>query len=431
MPNDFQLQSRYNRGVDWVIDYKELEPWYCQAEVELGVAGDNKNDFGSPRSKPYPKRPIAQTYLDKTISSALKGSEFQGIPLEVQPTPQAREPDRCLGSASCIPICPTGAKYEAIFHINKAIEYGAVIREKSIVSKLEVDSSGKIKAIQYLSWDGAKHQVKGRIYVLAAHGIETPKLLLMSKSATVPNGVANSSDQVGRNLMDHPLQLSWALAKAPVYPYRGPGSTSGIETLRDGDFRTNRGAVRIQISNDGWSWPTGAPFSTVKMLTDQNLFGMALRQQLKEQVHRHLQMAGMVEQLPDPNNRVLVSKEHVDAMGLPRPEIHFKVGDYEQKGLETVRKVIQSIFEKVGVTHISHHSEVFGSGHIMGTYRMGSNPKDSVVDRYQRTHDHDNLFLLGSGVFPTGGTANPTLTIAALALRTANYISEELKKLWR
>nr|VFK14274.1 MAG: GMC oxidoreductase [Candidatus Kentron sp. LPFa]VFK30151.1 MAG: GMC oxidoreductase [Candidatus Kentron sp. LPFa] len=219
LPNDFKMQSRYGKAVDWAIDYEELEPWYCQAEAELGMAGDSENDAGSPRSQPYPRRPIPKTYLDKSVARAVDGSAFQGIPLKVESIPKARDPDRCLGSTSCSPLCPTGAKYEAIIHVRKAIDHGAIVREKSIASRLDVDESGRISSVEYLSWDGEKHRVTGRFYILAAHGIETAKLLLMSRSDTLPNGVANSSDQVGRNLMDHPVQVSSALTEKPVYPY--------------------------------------------------------------------------------------------------------------------------------------------------------------------------------------------------------------------
>ena len=140
-----------------------------------------------------------------------------------------------------------------------------------VASNIQVDSdTDEISGIDYITYDtqnGAKTgggTITATKYVIAAHAIETPKLLLLSnKNEKFPNGVANSSDQVGRNLMDHIMYLSWAMAKDPVYAYRGPLSTSGIETLRDGAFREGRSAYRIEIGNEGWQWAANDPFTTL------------------------------------------------------------------------------------------------------------------------------------------------------------------------
>jgi len=122
--------------------------------------------------------------------------------------------------------------------------------------------------------------------------------------------------------MDHPIQLSWSLAAEPVYPYRGPISTSGIENLRDGVFRRQRGAIRIQISNDGWSWPTGAPTSTVHSLAQKGLRGKALEIALADQTSRHLQLAALIEQEPDPANRISLHAHERDYNGVLLPQIY-------------------------------------------------------------------------------------------------------------
>jgi len=169
-----------------------------------------------------------------------------------------------------------------------------------------------VGGIRFKRWDGSEGRAAAKVFVLAAHAIETPRLLLNSTSEATPHGVANTSDQVGRNLMDHPTLLSWALAKDAVYPYRGPLSTSGIENLRDGDFRKTRGASRIQINNHGWSWPTGAPISTAQDLANQGLRGKALNDALRYQAARHICIASLVEQPPDPANRVTLSPDAKD-----------------------------------------------------------------------------------------------------------------------
>lgn len=426
LPTDFKMKTTYDRGQDWAVDYEELEPWYVKAEKELGVAGDSNLDHGAPRSAPYPTNPIAPSYLDKVIGEAVEGASFEGMPMKVGSTPAARDPDSCVGSSSCIPLCPIGAKYEAIIHLNRAKAAGATIRDKSVASKILVGEGGRISCVEYTGWDGVKTTVTAKVYILAANAIETPKLMLMSRTDGLPNGVGNGSGLVGRNLMDHPVQLSWALAKKPVYPFRGPLSTSGIETLRDGQFRRERGAFRIEIGNDGWAWPTGAPGSTVAQFVEKKLIGAKLRNAVKEHVQRQVRFCSLIEQLPDPDNRILPSADKFDALGIPRPEIHFNISDYERRGLEAARKAHQLVCDRIEATETHHHSEVFGAGHIMGTCKMGSSASSSVVDKDLRAHDHDNLFILGSSVFPTVGAANPTLTLAALALRTANKIAAQL-----
>lgn len=426
LPNDFKMRSVYQKGRDWALTYQDLEPWYAKAEAELGVAGDNSLDHGAPRSGPYTVRPIAQSYLDKEIATAVSGATFEDMPVKVGTTPAARDPDSCVGSSSCIPLCPMGAKYEAIIHVNRAKSAGATIKDKSVASKVLIGGDGRVASIEVTNWDGTKSTVTATIYILAANAIETPKLMLMSATAGLPNGIGNRSGQVGRNLMDHPVQLSWGLAKQPVFPFRGPLSTSGIETLRDGQFRTQRGAFRVEIGNDGWAWPTGAPGATAQAFIDKKMVGAKLRNAVRDNLQRQVRLCALIEQLPDPNNRILPSADQMDALGIPRPEVHYNISDYEKAGLEAARKVHQLVFDKLQSTEAHHHPQVFGSGHIMGTCMMGTDASSSVVDKNLRSHDHDNLYILGSSVFPTVGSANPTLTIAALALRTSQTIVQAL-----
>ena len=427
LPNDFQLQSKFGVGSDWPVAYDDLETWYGQAEKELGVSGDSSEDLGSPRSAAYPNPPIPISYLDQAVSSAAKS-----LGLKVSTTPAARNSqtydDRpaCCGNHNCIPLCPIAAKYDASVHVLKAQQAGARVFDQAVAYKIELDDTGRVSAVHFKHPSGSTQTAGAKVFVLAAHAIETPKLLLMSRTGSMPNGIANSSDQVGRNLMDHPTQLSWALAKEPVYPYRGPLSTAGIETLRDGDFRSQRGAFRIEIGNDGWSWPVGDMTQIGAALAGKGTLGKKLVSELNDQASRHIRMAALVEQLPDPANRVTVSDSQKDAIGIPRPVISYRVSDYTRQGLLAAKTTMQNIYDAMGATQVQFGDDYFGAGHIMGTYRMGTDPKMSVVDVDQRSHDHDNLFLLGSGVFPSVGCSNPSLTIAALSLRAAATIQTDL-----
>lgn len=429
VPADFELRSRYGRGEDWPISYAELSPFYDRAEAELGVSGDSASDLGSPRTAPYPMPAIRQTYLDTSFAKALGGTAY-----DVRSTPQARnsrdQADRpaCCGNASCIPVCPVQAKYDATVHVDRATKQGAVLMTKANVVGLDVGPDNRISAIRYKRWDGSEGSLNATMVVLAAHAIESPRLLLNSVGEARPQGVANSSGQVGRNLMDHPTQLSWALAKDPVYPFRGPLSTSGIENLRDGTFRTVRGAFRIEIGNDGWSWPTGAPVTTAADLARQGLRGAALDAALRAQTSRQVRLASLVEQLPDPGNRITLDPTRRDFYGVPLPRIAYRLDDYVKQGFAAARDAHAEIFTKLGVSEMHHSDVAQGAGHIIGTLRMGKDPKSSVVDADLRSHDHPNLFVAGSAVFPTSATANPTLTIAALSLRLAQTIRASMQQ---
>lgn len=423
VPDDFRLRSKFGVGVDWPISYDDLEPWYCAAERELGVAGDPNADLDAPRSQPYPLPPIPLSYADQRTAAALEGT-----PYTVQPTPQARNSQRydnrpaCCGSSSCIPICPVQAKYDATTHVAQAEGAGAQLVAEAIVSHVEVGADGRISALTVRRPDGTEDRAVGKVFVIAAHGIETPKLLLQSRTARLPGGVANASDQVGRNLMDHPSQLTWALAGERLGVYRGPLSTAGIEWMRAGDWRRDHAAFRIQLDNRGWAWPTGAPESTVRDLLARGLRGADLDRALADRSSREINLVPMVEQLPLPENRIVPDFERRDAIGVPRPRITYRIDDYSKRALEHGRRIVREIAAAMKATEMHEAPDIVSSGHVMGTYRMGADPRQSVVNVDQRAHDHPNLFLLGSGVFPTGAASNPTLTIAALALRAVAAI---------
>ena len=469
VPNDFKLHSLYNvqDAMDWPIGYADLEPWYTAAETEIGVAGDSTNQypFEGTRGKPYPMPPIPASYLDQQFGAKLNNNKVTlngvTVPLNVGLTPQGRNSivydarPACMGNSSCVPICPIQAKYDATVHLGKATGAAtpAEIRYRSVVTGLTVDpATASISGVSYIPWtgegSGAKpgpaQTVTARRYVLAAHAIETVKILLMSPWRTdggKPVTVANSSDQVGRNLMDHICNVVWGTMPQPVYPYRGPLATSGIENFRDTQLRSQYAAFRIEIGNDGWSWPTGAPQTTVAdIVTKQGLYGAALRQAVQQRGSTQFRMALELESITDPISRVTLSDKK-DALGLNRPQLNYHLSDYTLNGwvasVDTAKQILgylgatdATTVDNTAAGYFEYQGNCYqyrGAGHVIGTYRMGNDAKNSVVDAMQKSHDHANLYLVGSGTFPTTGTANPTLTVTAMALRTADAILSELK----
>jgi choline dehydrogenase-like flavoprotein len=295
--------------------------------------------------------------------------------------------------------------------------------------------------------------------------MENAKLLLNSKTESLPKGVANCSDQVGRNLMDHVLYLSWALAPEgkPVFPYRGPLATAGIESLRDGDFRRTRSAFRIEIGNEGWNFSVGDPWVTVNDFingtnnsrlnpvtppgtelpkTSPRYGGAALVQALNKVMTRQFRLGCLLEQSPMSTNRITPHPTLTDGLGIPRPQIEYSFDEYTLNGFRAARKTCSAIYQRIGATEFTDFSgskgrpgyfeidgtpyKFFGAGHVVGTHRMGSDKGTSVVDGNQQSHDHRNLWIVGSGSFPTVATPNPTLTIAALAFRTSRSILSAL-----
>ncbi len=469
VPNDFTMKTTYGREIDWPFGYSTLEPWYGKAEWEIGVSA-NKADqdylgitFGANYNYPMPGIPMSM--VDDAVSSGVNGLTIDNISLSVSPTPQGRNSQPyqsrrvCAGNTNCIPICPIQAKYDASVTMNDALQTGNVqVRYRSVANNIVVGANGRISQIDYITYSQDKGprtgtgSVTAKVFIMAGHAIETPKLLLMSTNGgRTSKGVANSSGLVGKRLMDHPLYLAWAQMPAgkPIFPYRGPLATSGIENMRDGAFRSQRAAYRIEIGNEGWNFSIGDPYTTtVDFIVGYNdsqlnknaqqLFGSQLVNALNDNLTRQFRLGFLVEQTPEDGNFVSLSSA-TDHLGLPRPQINYDISDYTLKGLLSAQQTASTIFKNMGANEFTTQPKVgdptavpvpgtkspikyFGSGHVVGTYCMGSDKTKSVCDPNQRSWDHPNLFLTGSGVFPTVATANPTLTIAALSLMAANAI---------
>jgi choline dehydrogenase-like flavoprotein len=231
--------------------------------------------------------------------------------------------------------------------------------------------------------------------------------------------------------MDHLQKAVLGTAREPLYPFRGPPSTSGIETFRDGDFREARAAFRMSLGNDGWS-RTGSPQTDVAhLIKSERLFGRELRDRLFHDVSRQVRMSCSVEVLPNPANRVTLSPLK-DSFGVLRPQLHFATDDYTRTAFGPALDVILEVFRAIDATVTSVDRDPLnytGAGHIMGTCRMGFDAKTAVVDADCRSFDHRNLYVVGASTFPTCGTANPTITVAALALRAADHVTALLPEL--
>lgn len=512
LPTDFMFNSVYRINetykirdcADWPISYNDVEPYYVQAELEMGVAGaqadkddprfvydashltvHQRKQLGADRnghvanfmSRAYPMKELVPSYLDKQIARAVAGHTLDArvdsspvamsrepVSLRVTPVPHAINSvfrdgrPACDGRTSCVPLCPIKARYEAAVHVDRAVSGGARLIKQAVVTELKLDNTQKlVTGVRYRqwTWDELKQQrrrvqgqddetVTGRVVVLAANGIENPMILLRSA-----NLAGNEAEIVGAYLMDHPIKQSFGLSREPLFPYRGPQTTSQIEGFRHGRFRTSYAAFKTSLKNDGWSsssasWPRGNtppapaegdwfPGSIVHLVQAGNA-GKQLQEKLKDHAARQITLNSACEQLPIKSNRVSVAKAAPDDIEVARPMIAYQIhndGGYVKRSFRKIIELHKAVFAALGVEHskLQDDDSIFGgSGHIMGTTRMGNDPKNSVVDRDCRSHVYRNLFVLGSSVFPTSSTANPTSTVAALALRAADTILTELRR---
>lgn len=476
-PNDFQLQSKYGRGIDWPLTYADIEPYYCDAERSIGVAA-NKADqeqhgiwFSS--GYDYPMERIPPSWSDSVIGKAVKGKTvtFAGkkYPVEVSSLAQARNSiprtgytpvgavgnpelgQRCEGNSACIPICPVQAKYSALKTIATLIDspYFTLIAQ-AVVTKVTLGPNGRVNGVEYVRYEAegvgpnTTYTATATIYVLAGHAVENAKLLLASDVANKYN------NEVGHNLMDHPFSYTWALAPQSMGSFRGPIQTSGIETLRDGDFRRDFAAFRTDVGNAGWDIVNYPPNGDVTEALGKNVFGKKLRSQLANTLPRQVRIGFDIEQLPEWKNCVEISPTYKDALGCFRPILNYDVSDYTWQAMVEAMKVSKVVFDALGIPDSDQHFygridgvadskeytapdgqryplNFIGAGHHIGTHRMGTTKQNSVVNSDQRSWDHENLYVVGCGSFPTTGTANPTLTAIALALRSVKDMLTQLR----
>jgi choline dehydrogenase-like flavoprotein len=417
---DFELHTRHGVGVDWPLSYDDLRPHYLEAERELGVAGAVDNPYAPPREEPFPLPAFPPSYSDSLFAPAC---EALGIDMHSVPNARNSEPYRgrsaCVGYGTCKPVCPSGAKYTAETHVARAVDAGARIIDRAPVQRLVHDRSGdRVEAAEYATPDGTYTQ-EARRFVVAAGGVETPRLLLLSQSETYPDGLANSSGLVGRYFMDHLFAGMGGRLDVDTRQHHVGYNTSESHQFYDDADPVN--GLKLEFLNYAGPTVAGAALSS-------DAWGDDLRDELEEVYGTHIAMGALVEQLPRRENRVTLDASTTDDHGNPVPDVQWSLDRETKAALRRANEVQARVLEELGVD-VEWRVGPENTGpafHHMGTTRMGADPEESVVDASLRTHDLSNLWLVGSSAFPTGGAMNPTLTIAALALRASDAIGEGL-----
>ncbi len=400
LEGDFHMRRLYGVGDDWPLTLADLEPYYREAEGELGVAGPDG---------PLPAFPFSDVDLAVEAACGTLGLEVEPLPQARNSRPFAGRP-MCCRSANCVPLCPVGAKYDASVHAALAEGAGVRLLAESPVVRLVPDASGRIQEAIFRDARG-EGRLRGETFVLACHGIETPRLLLHSGLGT---------PATGRYLMGGTAVLSWGLAPHEVNPRNGPQSSMGLYGQRDGPHRAQRSGYLTAVASDGW--PHGSPEALLPSLLARGLTGGELRRQLSDHLARQVALVSTCEELPDRDNRVVCDASRPDTLGVGRPRLFYRIGDYARRALPHAQALHQAIFDQMGAGEVGHQQPAADSAYLLGTTRMGDDPATSVVDRDLRCHGHSNLYLVGGNVFPTAGSAPPTLTVAGLALRLADSL---------
>jgi len=291
------------------------------------------------------------------------------------------------------------------------------VRPDSHVARIEHDASGKVTSVVYFDKDGKEQRQKARIVCVAGNSLESPRLLLNSASAKFPDGLANSSGQVGRNYMRHTTGSVYAIFDKPVHMYRGT-TMAGIvrDEARHDPSRGFVGGYELETLS------LGLPFMAAFL--DPGGWG----REFTSALDGYSNMAGLWivgEDMPQETNRITLSAAK-DKYGLPVADVHFDDHPNDSAMRNHAYKQGVALYEAVGATR-AFPTPPYPSTHNLGTNRMSANARDGVVNKWGQTHDIKNLFVSDGSQFTTGGAENPTLTIVTLAIRQSEYIAEQMR----
>lgn len=396
--------------LDWPIDGDEMDPFYARAEDKLGVTRTNGIP-GLPGNNNFKVLYNGATKIGyKTVHTGRMAINSRAR--------DGRSPCRQMGF--CFQGCKMGAKWSTLYsEIPKAIATGHLeLREQCQVVKINHDASGKVASVVYADADGNMHEQKARVVCVAGNSIESPRLLLNSHSAMFPDGLANSSGQVGRNYMRHTTGSVYAAMPEPVKMWRGT-TMAGIvqDEARHDESRGFAGGYELETLS------LGLPFMAAFL--DPGAWGREFARKMETYSH----MAGLWivgEDMPQAENRITLHDEEVDAFGMPVPKVYFTDHPNDVAMREHAYKQGSAIYEALGGE--AFRVPPYPSTHNLGTNRMSEKPEDGVVNRWGQAHDVPNLFVSDGSVFTTGAAENPTLTIVALAIRQAGHIAERMGK---
>jgi choline dehydrogenase-like flavoprotein len=413
-PEWFKSRSLLGYGVDWPIDWREMWQYYAEVEQALKIAGPVRYPWGPKR----PRYPYRAHELNAPALVLARGAEALGIdwaptPLATVSAPRGQSPP-CVYRGFCVSGCSTNAKQSALITwIPRAVAAGGEIRDLAMVGRIETDAKTGLATGVHYHREGEWRFQRARNVVVAGYAIETPRLLLNSADLRHPDGLANSSGLVGRNLMVQANQGVYGTMEEEVRWYKGPPSLSLTEHWNYTDAGKDFCGGYCYMSQGP------LPVSWAGIVAGaRGLWGQGLRDEMEKYNHQAgLKLVGEV--LPDERNRVTLSDE-TDEFGLRIPRVTFSYGENDQKLIRHAMQSMRNCLAAGGARDLWDEDD--DTCHLNGTARMGDDPRNSVVNADCRSWDTPNLWICDGSVFPTVGGVNPSLTIQAIACRTADRI---------
>lgn len=397
--------------LDWPIDAAEMAPWYDKAEAKMGVT----------RTGDRPGLPGNNNY--KVFEAGAKKIGYKDVDTGHMAINSIDYDDRisCQQTGFCFQGCKWGAKWSTAYtDVPRAMDSGNYeLRTGAMALRIEHDDKGRVTGVVYVDSDGKEQRQKAKIVAVAGNTIESPRLLLNSASSMFPDGLANSSGQVGRNYMRHTTGSVYGIFEQPVRMWRG---TTMAGVIRDeARHDPSRGFV------GGYELETlslGLPFMAAFL--DPGAWG----REFTSAIDGYDKMAGMWivgEDMPQETNRVTLNTDVKDEHGMPVPNVHYDDHPNDVAMRNHAYAQGEAIYRAVGAVR-TLPTPPYPSTHNLGTNRMSEKPQDGVVNRYGQSHDIPNLFVSDGSQFTTGAAENPTLTIVALAIRQADYLASEMSK---
>jgi choline dehydrogenase-like flavoprotein len=407
---------------DWPITFTDLEPYYDEVEQALQIAGPTFYPWGRRRRR-YPQR---EHELNASARVLVYGCTALGIPVAPAPVATLSAPHRdrppCVYRGFCNYGCTTNAKSSILVtYIPRAIAAGAEVRPNCMVAKITHDEGGRATGVLYFRDEDAStlHFQRARNVAVCCYAVETPRLLLNSASSMFPNGLANSSGLVGKCFMVHSGNQVFARFDERINQYKAPPGLALTEHFN----RTMPGEGFVCGYTIEVVGPHPVDFAA-RVSTARGLWGAALRALMLD--YNYYSGIGIVgEVLPQLSNAVRLHPSERDRYGLPVPHVLFEYHENDRRLIAHAIGRMEQIMTAAGGTDIWAADR---TAHLLGTCRMGSDARDSVVDRDCRSHDVSNLFICDGSVFPTGAAVNPSLTIEALAARTADRVTQLISR---
>lgn len=421
-PVDLAIRTHYGRGEDWPTTYDELEPYYGRAETLLGVSGNtDDNPFAPPRSQPLPLPPFELSYMERVLGEKLRDHNIL-----LHTTPQARTRTLyetrpgCQNYGVCR-TCPLGARYSPGYHMQLAQQTGFCTLQTNVsVRRINVDQAGVARSILvHNNQTGEEWEHNARVFILAPGTIETVRLLMLSANDQFRDGLGNSGGQLGKRLGFHQIRYALLRYPEPVFPGRAGPHTAESHQFIDHEDRGSYGGVKIEFTESeprsGIADPTFAEMDTLQEAADFFL---------------HTRWMWFHAESDMTDEKYVTLSDTRDPFGDRIPHIHHQSSAFDAETYAFSQRLFQKLNEATGtVSSFLQPYEGWTSwSHHLGTCRMGTSPDNSVVDPYCQVHGVRNLFTAGSSSFVETSPINPTLTIVALAIRTADYIMDQRLK---